>query len=71
MYSLSLVNDVITLNDTVYGVMVGACLALMVNASTKSHCAPPWVNSLAFAGFIVALNWIYTVANEVVGLLQV
>lgn len=55
----------------VYGVMFGACLALMVNASTKSHSAPPWVNSLAFAGFVVALNWIYTVANEVVGLLQV
>ncbi|KAG2187793.1 hypothetical protein INT44_005483 [Umbelopsis vinacea] len=64
------INDVIALNDIIYGVMVGICLALMVNASTKSHKAPPWVKSLAFAGFIVALNWIYTVANEVVGLLQ-
>jgi solute carrier family 24 (sodium/potassium/calcium exchanger), member 6 len=51
--------------------MVGICLALIVNVSTKSHRAPPWVKSLAFAGFVVALNWIYTVANEVVSLLQV
>ncbi|KAI8579591.1 hypothetical protein K450DRAFT_241738 [Umbelopsis ramanniana AG] len=69
--SLSLyINDVVALNDIMYGVMVGVCLALTVNASTKSHSAPPWINSLAFAGFVVSLNWIYTVANEVVGLLQ-
>ncbi|KAH8555752.1 Sodium/calcium exchanger protein-domain-containing protein [Umbelopsis sp. PMI_123] len=64
------VNGFIALHEVLGGFMVGMCLALMIAVSTKSNTAPPWIKSLAFAGFVVSLVWIYAVANEVVGLLQ-
>lgn len=38
---------------------------------TDADKPPKWFWMLSFAGFFVALNWIFLLANEMVGLLKV
>jgi sodium/potassium/calcium exchanger 6 len=38
--------------------------------STKTDKPPKWYWMLSFAGFFIALNWIFLLANQMVGLLQ-
>ncbi|KAL9542047.1 hypothetical protein MBANPS3_008804 [Mucor bainieri] len=52
------------------GLVAGSLLATYVKKTTTSHEPPPWFWTLSFVGFFVALNWIFLLANEVVGLLQ-
>lgn len=66
-----LVNDMIAMKEVVGGLFVGMCLAALMTATTERNVGPSWMKYLAFVGFVVSLNWIYAVANEVVGLLQV
>lgn len=41
-----------------------------ISKSTTRNKPPSWFWILSFVGFFVALNWIFLLANEVVGLLQ-
>ena len=52
------------------GVLFGSVLAIYIKKTTASHEPPSWFWILSFVGFFVALNWIFLLANEVVGLLQ-
>lgn len=53
------------------GFVIGGVLAYGVHRFTKKEEPPSWFWMLSFFGFFVALNWIFLLANEVVGLLQV
>ena len=50
-------------------VALAALVALVLVTSTPSR-PPRWRSSLCFAGFVVSIAWISTVANEVVGVLK-
>ncbi|CEP14885.1 hypothetical protein [Parasitella parasitica] len=50
--------------------VAGIALACYINKSTSGNEPPSWFWMLSFVGFFVALNWIFLLANEVVGLLQ-
>ncbi|KAB2570320.1 Sodium/calcium exchanger membrane region [Lasiodiplodia theobromae] len=45
-------------------------ILLLILSTTTPDRAPKWRISLSFAGFIVAIAWISTIANEVVGVLK-
>lgn len=47
---------------------LGVLLVLL--ATTTPDRPPPWRVFLCFAGFVVAIAWISTIANEVVGVLK-
>lgn len=53
-----------------FGVLVGCCLAMLVMLFTEADKPPKWQWMLSFAGFFVALNWIFLLANNMVGLLK-
>lgn len=52
------------------GTFVGCVMAGLVLHHTKVDEAPEWHWMLSFVGFIIALNWIFLLANEMVGMLQ-
>ncbi|KAI8988316.1 Sodium/calcium exchanger protein-domain-containing protein [Mycotypha africana] len=52
------------------GFLIGCMLACLVLVKTKANEAPKWYWMLSFVGFVIALNWIFLIANEMVGLLQ-
>lgn len=64
-------NEVIPLTVVIFGMLLGVALAIFVFRTTKTDEAPKWFWTMSFVGFFVALNWIFLLANEVVGLLQV
>lgn len=45
-------------------------LSALVLFTTKSQEQPSWFWMVSFAGFIIALHWIFLLANEMVSLLQ-
>ena len=45
-------------------------MSVLIILKTKVNEAPHWHWMLSFAGFVIALNWIFLLANEMVGLLQ-
>lgn len=51
-------------------VATGAVLAILLLLTTSAHRRPPLFWMMCFVGFIVAVLWIYVIANEVVGVLQ-
>ncbi|KAK9719517.1 hypothetical protein K7432_004760 [Basidiobolus ranarum] len=51
--------------------IIGFVLAGLCYLLTKSYQAPAYYHLVAYVGFLSALGWIYLIANEVVGLLQV
>ncbi|KAF1805981.1 Sodium/calcium exchanger protein-domain-containing protein [Mucor lusitanicus] len=63
-------NNVIPSYAISIGMLVGGLLAIYIKKTTLSHEPPSWFWILSFVGFFVALNWIFLLANEVVGLLQ-
>lgn len=63
-------NEFIPAYGIVVGFFLGCGLATIVLVKTKANEAPEWHWMLSFAGFIIALNWIFLLANEMVGLLQ-
>jgi sodium/potassium/calcium exchanger 6 len=65
------VNKVVPYSTIYLGVGIGILLSILVAKSTKANETPSWFWVLSFVGFFVALNWIFLLANEVVGLLQV
>lgn len=52
------------------GFFIGCILSGLVLHYTKANEAPKWHWMLSFVGFVIALNWIFLLANEMVGLLQ-
>ncbi|KAI9263504.1 Sodium/calcium exchanger protein-domain-containing protein [Helicostylum pulchrum] len=52
------------------GTFVGCVMAGLVLHHTKVNEAPEWHWMLSFVGFVIALNWIFLLANEMVGMLQ-
>ena len=45
-------------------------IAGLVLIKTNANEPPKWHWMLSFVGFVIALNWIFLLANEMVGLLQ-
>ncbi|KAI8089294.1 Sodium/calcium exchanger protein-domain-containing protein [Halteromyces radiatus] len=52
------------------GIGIGLSLSLVVLATTKTDEPPKWFWMLSFAGFVISLNWIFLLADTMVGLLQ-
>lgn len=69
-------NDVIGAAGEAYLIPVLAALGLGVLMSASVFCLstetkpPKFYEAFAFVGFLVAMTWIFVVANEVVGILQ-
>ncbi|KAI8364583.1 Sodium/calcium exchanger protein-domain-containing protein [Blakeslea trispora] len=68
--NLSVINGIIPVYFVLFSPMIGILLAYSIYQLTQSSEPPSWHWMLSFAGFFVALNWIFLLANEVVGLLQ-
>ncbi|KAF9115885.1 hypothetical protein BGX27_005951 [Mortierella sp. AM989] len=49
---------------------IGAGLSFLVRRYSTEEHPPQFYGALCFAGFLVAITWIFLVANEVVGILQ-
>ncbi|OAL53463.1 sodium/calcium exchanger protein-like protein [Pyrenochaeta sp. DS3sAY3a] len=58
------------LRHTLYSLVASLCMLAFVLVTTTSHRAPRWRSMLCFLGFAVAIAWISTIANEVVGVLR-
>ncbi|KAI7869342.1 Sodium/calcium exchanger protein-domain-containing protein [Spinellus fusiger] len=70
LFSVMALNEVISFQFIWIGVVLGCSLAVLVMHSTTTYEPPSWFWMLSFAGFYVALHWIFLLANQVVGLLQ-
>ncbi|KAF9279606.1 hypothetical protein BGZ68_007806 [Mortierella alpina] len=51
-------------------VILGMVLSLLVRQFSTEERPPRFYGALCFVGFLVAITWIFLVANEVVGILQ-
>ncbi|KAI9477909.1 MAG: Sodium/calcium exchanger protein-domain-containing protein, partial [Benjaminiella poitrasii] len=71
VFSVLAVNEILSVNVAfISGDIVGCVLAFIVFKSTRSDQPPSWYWMISCFGFFIALNWIFLLANEVVGLLQ-
>ncbi|XP_033747126.1 mitochondrial sodium/calcium exchanger protein-like [Pecten maximus] len=52
------------------GLIIGAGLSLLVFCTSKDDVQPRYHAVFAYLGFLVACIWIYSVANEIVNILQ-
>lgn len=50
--------------------MIGIALSFLVHRFSSEETPPRFYGAFCFAGFMVAITWIFLVANEVVGILQ-
>lgn len=66
-----LVNEYISYQYISVGFGIGCVLALFIATYTDPKEQPKRYWFLSFAGFVIALNWIFLIANQMVGLLQV
>jgi sodium/potassium/calcium exchanger 6 len=55
---------------TLYSMVVSLSLLAFLLLTTASNQTPNWQSALCFLGFAVAIAWISTIANEVVGVLR-
>ena len=55
---------------TVYSIIVSLVALLFLSLTTEERRPPRYRPILCFAGFIVSIAWISTIANEVVGILK-
>ncbi|CAO3593057.1 unnamed protein product [Absidia cylindrospora] len=70
IFGVLVFNEFIEAGLIIIGVGIGLTLSLVVLATTQSKEPPSWFWMLSFAGFFIALNWIFLLANAMVGLLQ-
>ena len=70
IFFIILVNDFIEPWHLVFGFTAGCMIAVLVMAGTSADKPPKWRWMLSFVGFFVALNWIFLLANNMVGLLK-
>ncbi|KAI7852520.1 Sodium/calcium exchanger protein-domain-containing protein [Circinella umbellata] len=64
------INDFIEPWHLVFGFTAGCMIAVLIMANTSADKPPKWRWMLSFVGFFVALNWIFLLANNMVGLLK-
>jgi hypothetical protein len=69
--SCVVVNEFIESHQILIGVGIGVTLSSVVLATTRANEPPSWFWMLSFVGFAISLNWIFLLANAMVGLLQV
>lgn len=50
--------------------LIGSILSAAIYYSSTEEEPPRFYGALCFVGFLVAITWIFLVANEVVGVLQ-
>jgi sodium/potassium/calcium exchanger 6 len=55
---------------TLWSLLASLCILAPILATTSPDHAPRWRPVLCFLGFAVAIAWISTIANEVVGVLR-
>jgi sodium/potassium/calcium exchanger 6 len=55
---------------TLYSLIASLCVLAFILFTTTPNRAPHWRSALCFLGFAVAIAWISTIANEVVGVLR-
>jgi len=53
-----------------YSLLGSLCFLALVLSTTTPNRPPRWRSALCFLGFAVAIGWISTIANEVVGVLR-
>lgn len=58
------------LRQTLYSLLASLCFLAFILVTTTPTRAPQWRSALCFLGFAVAIAWISTIANEVVGVLR-
>ncbi|KAF4309485.1 sodium calcium exchanger protein [Botryosphaeria dothidea] len=58
------------IRPTLISLACSLAVLLLLLATTTPDRPPKWRNLLCFAGFVVAIAWISTIANEVVGVLK-
>ncbi|CAO2648713.1 Nn.00g096620.m01.CDS01 [Neocucurbitaria sp. VM-36] len=58
------------LRHTLYSLIASLCMLAFVLLTTTPNRPPRWRSLLCFLGFAVAIAWISTIANEVVGVLR-
>jgi sodium/potassium/calcium exchanger 6 len=58
------------LRHTLYSLLGSLCMLIFILITTSPNRPPRWRSLLCFAGFAVAIAWISTIANEVVGVLR-
>lgn len=69
-FLIDIVNEFIEPMHIGFGVLVGCCIAMLVMSFTEADKPPKWQWMLSIVGFFVALNWIFLLANNMVGLLK-
>jgi sodium/potassium/calcium exchanger 6 len=63
-------NPRVLLRHTLYALVVSLSVLAFILFTTTPNRAPKWRSALCFLGFAVAIAWISTIANEVVGVLR-
>lgn len=58
------------LKTFLYSLVISLVLLALVMTTSTPTSPPKWRHFLCFAGFIVSISWISTIANEVVGVLK-
>ncbi|KAI8936152.1 hypothetical protein NX059_007647 [Plenodomus lindquistii] len=58
------------LRHSLYSLLCSLCVLALVLTTTTPNRPPRWRSALCFLGFAVAIAWISTIANEVVGVLR-
>jgi sodium/potassium/calcium exchanger 6 len=58
------------LRHSLYSLLCSLCLLAFILITTSPNRPPRWRSLLCFVGFAVAIAWISTIANEVVGVLR-
>ncbi|KAH8731551.1 Sodium/calcium exchanger protein-domain-containing protein [Phaeosphaeriaceae sp. PMI808] len=58
------------MRHTLYALLGSLCMLAVILVTTTPSRPPRWRGLLCFAGFAVAIAWISTIANEVVGVLR-
>jgi sodium/potassium/calcium exchanger 6 len=58
------------LRHALYSLLASMCMLAFILLTTTPNRPPRWRSALCFLGFAVAIAWISTIANEVVGVLR-
>ncbi|KAI9010859.1 hypothetical protein CLU79DRAFT_891196 [Phycomyces nitens] len=69
LFVVMAIHQIIPFGAIWLGTFIGCLLSVLVLKTTKNE-PPSWFWMLSFAGFYVALHWIFLLANQMVGLLE-